>query len=130
MFLRRSAHHERAARSCLQWDRGSWNKFVQLCFHHFVLCLLGREHFREVLCVPAPQLRSGLPVPASGSAVVAFTDLDTFLSRAAQGWQGVLALKGLVCLDREVLCRNPAVVLEAAGLCPKQPLISPHTAAH
>lgn len=61
---------------------------------------------------------------------MALSDLDTFLSRAVQGWQRVLALDGLECLDREMLCRNPAVLLEAAGLCPKQPLISLDTAAH
>lgn len=48
------------------------------------------------------------------SAVMAFTDLETFLFQAAQGWQGALALNGLVCLDGEVPCGSTAVVLEAA----------------
>ena len=98
MLLRRSTHHERAgwiaAQTCLQQDRGSLSKFVQLRFHHFVLCLLGRGRFWELSQVgflsalsSAPLLRSGLPIRASMSAAMAFTDLETFLFQAVQGWQ-------------------------------------------
>lgn len=124
MPLRRSAHHRRArwiaAQTGLQQHRGSGSKFVLLRFHHLVLCLLGRGHFREVsqvgfLCALslAPLCRSRLPVRAGVNAAIAFADLETFLFRAAQGWQGVLALNRLVCLDGEVPCRSTAVVLEA-----------------
>lgn len=100
---------------------GKSKQVFMLHFHHFVLYLSVRGHFWEVSQVGflsalslAPLLRSGLPIRASVSAVMAFTDLETFLFQAAQGWQGALALNGLVCLDGEVPCGSTAVVLEAA----------------
>lgn len=141
VLLWRSTRYERdrwtAAQACLQRDWRSQNKFVQLCFHHFVLYLLDRGHSGEVSRVgflsaefSSPLIRSGLLTGACVTAALAFTDAKTFVFWAAQGWQGALALDGLVCLDGEAPCGSTAVVWEAASLCPEQPLISLDIAPH
>lgn len=55
---------------------------------------------------------------------MAFTALDTFVSRVLAGRAGW----GWAAVSRQE-SRNPAVLLEAEGLCPKQPPISLDTAA-